>query len=281
MTQQSKRRNRKTGTEEIPRIWLGYGKLLRRLRERAGMTQLQLAERINYSEETVRSVEGARRPAKRAFTMKAEEALGAEGFLEVLQDDVDLAKLPQFFLDFAAIEAEAVSRYEFEVMLVPGLLQTEEYMRAVFATLQPALDDDIIEQHAEARVGRQRLLYRTSSRIEFSFVLWEPVLRCQVGGSEVMKRQLQQLLELGGLPNVEIQVMPLANTTHPGLSGPFVLLETDDHQRMAYFESQDVPHGMTDPRTVSTFGLRYGKLRSQALNIEESAEFIERVLGEL
>jgi transcriptional regulator with XRE-family HTH domain len=256
--QQPKRKARKHLKEDLPRIWLGYGRLLRRFRERAGLSREQFAERVAYSPETIASIEQARRPAKRAFTERAEEILDARGVLETLQEDVDLAKLPQFFIDFATTELEAVSRYAYDSLLVPGLLQTEAYMRAVFAMAHPALDEETTEQRLDARLSRQRLLTRTPF-IEFCFIIWEPALRCVVGDPEVMEEQLRHLVEIAKLHNVEIQVMPLAHPIHPGLNGPFVLLETDEHRHVGYFESQGVPHVITDPHMVSELGVRYGQ----------------------
>lgn len=278
--QRTKRPVRKAGKEERPRIWLGYGRLLRRFREQAGLTREQLAQRVAYSPETIAAIELAKRPAKRAFTESAEQVLDARGVLETLQEDVDLAKLPEFFIDFATTELEAVSRYAYESLLVPGLLQTEAYARAVFTMAHPTLDEETIEQHLDARLSRQRLLTRTP-HIEFSFIIWEPALRCRVGDADTMKDQLSRLMEVASLPNVEVQVMPVAHPLHPGLNGPFVLVETDEHRHVGYFESQGVSHVITDPSTVSTLGVRYGKLRSQALNVGESAEFIERIRGDL
>ncbi len=83
--------------------------------------------------EQVASVEQGRRPAKAAFTRAADRVLEAGGIPEVLQDEVDRAKLPRFFRNFAVIEAKVVSRFSFDPLLVPGLLQTEAYARAVFA----------------------------------------------------------------------------------------------------------------------------------------------------
>ncbi|WP_374112857.1 helix-turn-helix transcriptional regulator [Streptomyces sp. MNU89] len=248
-------------------------------RERSGLTQQQLAEAMGYSVEQVASVEQGRRPAKDTFTEAAERALEAQGTLSVLQDDVDLAKLPSFFVDFALIEAEAVSRFSYDPLLIPGLLQTEEYARAVFTGNCPPLTDDLIEQHVEARLSRQKLLTRTPT-VHVSFIIEERVLRNAVGGTEVMPPQLQRLLEAGAQRNVEIQVMPSGHGFHPGLNGPMVLLETLEHQHIAYLESQGVGTVITDPAKVSSVSMRCGRLRSQALNAEESARLIERLAGE-
>ena len=264
---------------DLPGVWVAYGRLLQHLRLRARLTQQALAEAIGYSLEQVGSVEQGRRAAKSAFTEAAERVLSAGGVLAVLQDDVDRAKLPRFFRNFALIEAEVVSRFSYDPLLVPGLLQTEGYARAVFSGHCPPLNEDVIDQHTEGRLGRQKLLTRVPLA-ELSFIVSEEALRDPVGGAEIMREQWQRLLEVGAMRNVEVQVMPSGTGFHVGLDGPFVVLETDGHTHLGYIESQDVGCVVRDPAEVSAFGMRYGKLRSQALNGAESARFIERLVGE-
>jgi transcriptional regulator with XRE-family HTH domain len=264
---------------DLPGAWSAYGRLLQYLRKRAGLNQQALGEAIGYSLEQVASVEQGRRPAKAAFTAAAERVLEARGVLEVLQDEVDRAKLPRFFRNFALIEAEVVSRFDYEPLLVPGLLQTEAYARAVFAGHCPPLSEEIIDQHAEARLSRQKLLARVPLA-ELSFIISEEALRDPVGSPEVMRAQWQRLLDVAALRNVEVQVMPALRGFHPGKNGPFVVVETHERKHLGYFESQGVGCVVSEPAEVSTFALRYGKLRSQALNVEESARLIERMVGE-
>ncbi|MEU6030088.1 helix-turn-helix transcriptional regulator [Streptomyces tauricus] len=264
---------------DLPGAWSAYGVLLRHLRKRAGLNQQQLGDAIGYSLEQVASVEQGRRPAKVAFTAAADRALEAGGVLEVLQEEVDRAKLPRFFRNFALFEAEAVSRSDYEPLLVPGLLQTEEYARALFAGHCPPLSDEVIDQHTEARLGRQKLLTRVPLA-ELSFIIGEEALRNPVANREVMRGQWRYLLEVRMARNVEVQVMPAEYGFHPGLNGPFVVVETREHQHLGYIESQEVGCVAHDPAVVSAFGLRYGKLRSQALSGVESARLIERLVGE-
>ncbi len=107
-----------------------------------------------------------------------------------------------------------------------------------------------------------------------------PAALALTGSPEVMREQWQRLLEVGALRNVEIQVMPAGRGFHPGKNGPFVVVETHEHKHLGYFESQGVGCVVSEPAEVSAFALRYGKLRSQALNVEESARLIERMVGE-
>ncbi|MFD7288011.1 helix-turn-helix transcriptional regulator [Streptomyces sp. NPDC059863] len=275
----SRQKKQRAQDDDRPGVWVAYGKLVKLWRNKSGLTQQELAEAVGYSCDQLASIEQGRRPAKSAFTDAAEEVLSAGGTLAVLQDDVDLAKLPLFFQDFALIETEAVSRFSFDPLMIPGLLQTEEYARALFSEHCPPLSDETIEQHVEARLSRQKLLTRTPM-VETCFIIGEAALTSTVGDDDVMRAQLQHLLKQGAMRNVEIQIMPSDRSFHPGLSGPMVIVETLEHRRVGYIESQGVGLVVTDAATVSAFGLRYGKLRTQALNVEESADRIKRVAGE-
>ncbi|WP_435837308.1 helix-turn-helix domain-containing protein [Streptomyces aurantiacus] len=266
---------------DLPGAWSAYGVLLQHLRKRAALNQQQLGDAIGYSLEQVASVEQGRRPAKVAFTVAAERVLGAGGVLEVLQGEVDRAKLPRFFRNFALIEAEAVSRFSYDPMLVPGLLQTEAYARALLAAHYPPLEEEVIEHHLSARLARQSLLTRKNPCVVFSFVLEEGSLRRLVGGRDVMKEQLARLRDCTRMRNVEIQVMPTQRAAHSGVNGQMVLLETREHQQLVAIEAQGIMNIRSDRNEVSQFWLQYGMLRSQALNTEESAKFIERMAGEL
>lgn len=246
---------------ELPGVWVAYGTLLQHLRKRAGLNQQALGEAIGHSLEQVVSVEQGRRAAKETFTVAAERVLAADGVLEVL------------------IESEVLSRFSYDPLLVPGLLQTEAYARAVFAGHCPPFSEEIVDQHTEARLGRQKLLTR-DPMAELSFIIGEEALRNLVGGVEVVRGQWQQLLEVSTLRDVEVQVMSTGGGFHAGLDGPFVLVETSDLRRLGYIEAQEIGCIVSDPTDVSGFGLRYGKLRSQSRNAQESARLIEQLVGE-
>ncbi|MFE4539599.1 Scr1 family TA system antitoxin-like transcriptional regulator [Streptomyces scopuliridis] len=274
----SRQKKQRTKDDDRPGIWVGYGKLVKLHRDRVGLSQQELAEAVGYSCDQVASIEQGRRPAKSAFTDAAEVVLSAGGTLAVLQDDVDLAKLPAFFQDFALIETEAVSRFSSDPLLIPGLLQTEEYARALFSEHCPPLSDEMIEQHVEARLSRQKLLTRTPM-VETCFIIGEQALTSMAGNADVVRAQLEHLLKQGAMRNVEIQIMPSDGGFHLGLNGPVVIMETLEHRQVGYIESQGVGLVVTDAAKVSGFALRHGRLRSQALNVEESTCLIKHMAG--
>jgi uncharacterized protein DUF5753 len=118
----------------------------------------------------------------------------------------------------------------YESLLVPGLLQTEAYARAVFRSRVAVYDEDEIEQLVMARIERREILHREVPP-STCFVIWEAALRDQLGGSDVYAEQLRHLREYAGMPGIAVQVLPLGRTSHAGLNGPFILLETPEYTR--------------------------------------------------
>ena len=128
---------------------------------------------------------------------------------------------------------------------------------------------------------RQDLIGRRQPPIVFVFIIEENALHRRVGGDEVMKAQLQWLLKCAQLRNVEVQIMPTSRAAHSGLNGAMVLLEDLDRRQFVYIEAQDIGTVVSARDQVSEFWMRYGMLRSQALDTEESVRLVERVAGDL
>ncbi|MGW3564993.1 helix-turn-helix domain-containing protein [Streptomyces sp. NPDC000941] len=256
------------------------GRQVKLFRERAGLTQAQLGEAIGYSEEQVSSVEQGRRVPQPEFLDAADDVLNAFGVLRAAKEEVAKARLPAFFRGAARLEAQATEFHAYENQVVNGLLQTEDYARAMFTLVRPLLDEETIEQRVSARMARQELLSRWPAPM-MSFVTEEAVLQRPYGGTEVLRGQLEHLLHIGQLRNVELQVMPTGSEDNAGMDGPFALLEPKGRQMMAYVEVQGVGRLLTDRKAVREIQQRYGIIRSQALRPRESLEFIKKLRGEL
>ncbi|GAA2457479.1 helix-turn-helix transcriptional regulator [Streptomyces macrosporus] len=267
-------------------LFRALGKQIKLLRERAGLNQAELGDRIGYGVELVSSVERARRVPQPEFLEAADRALDAGGMLKVAIDDVVKAKAkvrvrhPAWFRDFARLESEAVEICDYSNQIVPGILQTEEYARAIFSMRQPLLDEDTVERRTADRLARQEIFDRWPAPI-VSFVLEEVVLRRPIGGRDVLVGQLKQLLRIGRMRNVELQVMPTDREEHPSTGGAFILLTPKDKPQVAYTEVQGHSRLITDPEEVRVMASRYGILRGQALTPRESLVLIEKLLGEL
>ncbi|MEU6342245.1 helix-turn-helix transcriptional regulator [Streptomyces sp. NPDC046977] len=259
-----------------PMAWRYCGNQVKLWREQAGVTRERLADEAGYGVETVRSMElGRRRPMLRLLQV-ADHLCGAGGKLLAAQEFLKPERFPERTREFMQAESEAIALYGYEPLLIPGLLQTEAYARALIGNSCPPLDDETIEERVTARIARQERLWRKPT-VLFGFVIYEAALHSRVGGAAVMRSQLRHLVDVGSLRNVAVQVLPADRAPCPALGGSLVLLETGDHERYAYVEGQETSALYSDPARVSTLTQRHGIIRMQALGVEESAQFIGRV----
>ncbi|PKW11147.1 Helix-turn-helix domain-containing protein [Streptomyces sp. 1222.5] len=259
-----------------------FGAVVQALREHAGLSRVEFAELVRFSKHTVESVELGRRMPDESFVERAEEVLGNTGALRrsarfLTRGEAGLAA---WFRQWARLERVAVSLASYECRLVPGMLQSEGYARAVFDNGIPLLSDDQLEAQVAARLERQRVLYERT-HVPFSFIVEEHVFRRRLGGSEVLRGVLDHVLKLGTLRNVTLQIMPMDTEFHGCLDGPVWLLETPKGQRFAYSEGQQNGRLISDVKEVSLLCQRYDTLRSQALNPQDSRGLLERLRGEL
>ncbi|MEU4684340.1 helix-turn-helix domain-containing protein [Streptomyces xinghaiensis] len=267
-------------------LFRALGKQIKLLRERAGLTQKELGQRLRFGEDLISSVERGRRVPQPELLEAADQALGAGGLLKGVTDDVVKAKSrarvrhPSWFRDYARIEAEAVEVNFFSTLTVPGLLQTEDYARLIFSAYQPLLSEETIERRVAARLARQEVLTRWPAPL-VTAVIEESVLRRRLGGTEVLRGQLSHLLTLGRLRSTTLQVLPMASREHGGLEGPFILLTPKGRQQVGYVEAQGVNRLITEPDQVRILAARYGSIRGQALTPQESLALVEKLLGEL
>ncbi|WP_129305437.1 helix-turn-helix transcriptional regulator [Streptomyces sp. L2] len=259
-----------------------FGAVVQALREHAGLSREELGAWVRYSKHTVESVELGRRMPDKAFVERAEEPLGNTGALRKASRHLTRgeAGFAAWFRRWAALEREAVSLCTYECRLVPGLLQSRAYARAVFEGTVPPRTDDELEAQLTARMERQTMM-RERPTVPFSFIVEEHVFRRRFGDAEAMRGLYDHVLELTAPRNVTFQVVPLEAGLHPCLDGPVRILETPSGQRLGYSEGQKNGRLISDPKEVSVICQRYETLRSQALSPTESRALLERLRGEL
>ncbi|MBM9507829.1 helix-turn-helix domain-containing protein [Actinacidiphila acididurans] len=258
-----------------------FGAVVQALREFHGMSREELGLHVRLSKHTIASIEYGRRMPDVGFAERADAVLGGTGALPKAVGY--LARQPglaAWFRQWARLEAHAITLYTYDCRVVPGLLQTEAYARALFEERLPPLSDEEIESQWEARAERQRLLYNRPNTA-FSFVLDEPLLRRQTGGAGVTRELIDHVLDLSQRRNIEIQVLPQNTGVHPGLDGPIVLLETPDNRWFAYNEGQESGQLISALKVVNILQMRYAKLRSQSLSSEDSVRLLKQLRGEL
>lgn len=256
-----------------------FGAVVKAFRKRARLTQEEFAPRVRYSVPTVASIEQGRRFPTLEFVERAEEVLDAFGALRGAARH--LARQPglaRWFRQWAKLEAEALSLYTYECRLIPGLLQTEAYARKLFVNRLPPLRDDQIDSRLLARQERQALL-RDRPNTSYSFILEEHLFHRGTGGPEATRELIDNTLALAELRNIEIQIMPLVCADHAGMDGSMHLLETPDNRWLAYCEGQESGQLITDPKVVSMLQMRYARMRSQALSLEDSLSLLRQMRG--
>lgn len=258
-----------------------FGAALKMFRERALLTQEQLAERLDYSHASVASVEQGRRMPSAHFVERAEETLESFGVLRAVARHVGRQRgLAAWFRQWAQLEETAVGLCTYECRVVPGLLQTEAYTRAVMLNVPPPPTGEQLEQRIAARRARQELL-RREPPIALNFIVEESVLLRHTGTEEVTRELLGHLLACAELWNVELQIMPLRQPYHAGTDGAMQLLETPEHQWLGYSEGQQTGQLVSGAADVSLMQMRYARMRSQALSPADSAEVLTRTRGAL
>ncbi|MFE0205763.1 helix-turn-helix domain-containing protein [Streptomyces sp. NPDC058985] len=255
-----------------------FGQTMKTLRLREGLDRGEFGSRIGYSASTVASFEQGRRIPSPRTIERADEVLGAGGLLCLWKEEVERAQYPVFFQGMATLEKEAVELLAYDTHVINGLLQTEEYMRAVLAMRCPPLDEETIEQRVAARLARQDIFSRQPLPL-LNFVLEEATLRHPWGGRAVHRGQLEHLMLTGERRNVGIQVMPLAHEENAGVDGAFTVITRKDAKKFVYTEAQGASALQTEPEETVLAAARYGIIRSQALSPRESLEFIEGLLG--
>ncbi|WP_435243325.1 helix-turn-helix domain-containing protein [Streptomyces cucumeris] len=257
-----------------------FAAVLRLLRERACLTQDELGALMSYTGSAVSAVETCAKPPTDEFIDAAEKALDAGGLLRSAITYLRLERYPAHFQGFVQLEQAALSLSSYCTQLIHGLLQTQEYARAVLDSAFPPLEGEEIEQLVEARIERKSLFDRKPMAV-LNVVMEEGALRRRMGGREVMRDQYAHLIECASRPNVVMQVMPNSRAGHAGLQGPMTMIETADDTSVAYLEGHGKSILMSKPDEVGVLSRRYAMIRSQALGPEESVGFIRELMGQL
>jgi transcriptional regulator with XRE-family HTH domain len=190
---------------------------------------------------------------------------------------------PTGLLQLIGYESAAVIGRNFEPLLVPGLLQTEEYARAVIRGLEERLSIERVDALIEIRMRRQELLDRTDPPLLF-FILDEAVIRRMVGGNAIMRRQVRRLIETADRPNVTIEVVPFSAGIHPGVKGSFVILEFPDagDDDVLYLESARGDLISRDvPEEVLSYREAFEQLRIISLGPRDSITYLGKVADEM
>ena len=258
-----------------------FGAELRFARLAAGLSQEQLGRRLGFSGDLVGKIETGERKPKPELVAACDEAFPAANGL--FGRIYDLARrssgVPAWFQEWYEAEREAVSVSWWEPMLVPGLVQTADYARALFQAWRSADTDDELDQLIDARMARQLILDRPKPPMLW-IVIDEAVLHRCIGSPEITRDQLLRLADLAQRPKVTIQVLPAEVGAHVGLLGAFAIATFDHGPAIVYLESPDQGQTTDKHATVTVVSLTFDTLRAEALPRGASRNMILKVAKE-
>jgi transcriptional regulator with XRE-family HTH domain len=266
------------------------GQELRKLREAAGTTIDQVAERLSCSASKISRIETGQsgvssREVRDILAAYQVEGDQAEALVEMAREAKQRGwwQLYGTVLTsaYVGLEAAAAELRSFEPLVIPGLLQTEEYARAMVLAGWPHWSTEEVEQRIRVRIKRQSLVYQDDP-LQLSVVLDEAALRRPVGGVEVMRRQLDKLVTAADLPNITIQVLPLAAGAHGGMDGAFTILlfEEQANQNLVFAANGAGGLFLEKDDEIDRYASIFTGLQSDALSPSKSIEMIAALAKE-
>ncbi len=266
-----------------------FGAELKRLRERADMTQSDVAEQTIYALSTVSAYETGTRIPSADFAKRADKLFGTEGQTE--DDEGDLTRLQHlveqvsvrpWFRDRVEVERKATEIREYDSYQIPGLLQTEDYARAVISAGRPRMSEEEIERAVAVRMTRQQILERSidlPADQDNTPGLWtiidEAALHRVVGSPDIMRTQREHLLEMAQRPNITIQVIPNSEGVTCAYGRAFTILASNNGSSVVYLEDLINAHYVRNRDEVAQFTLKFDHLRASAFTDDKSLQLIK------
>ncbi|MDT0267705.1 helix-turn-helix transcriptional regulator [Streptomyces sp. DSM 44915] len=252
---------------------------VRGARERAGLSQRQFAVGTGFSQSYISKVEhGALIPSE-DFARKCDLVLGTSGLFERLRARLVERGHPSWFAPFAKMEREAEEVLDYSLWTLPGLLQTEEYARALFRAGHPEATEDWIEKRVENRVSRRGVLTGDDPP-PFWAIIHESVLLPHIGGARAMRAQLEHLLEAASRPRVTVQVLALTAGAPPATE-PFIHLQLPRQRSVVYTDTALGGQLSTSDDQVRFCRTAFERLRAEALSPTMSTRLIRKIAKEL
>ncbi|MGY5046925.1 helix-turn-helix domain-containing protein [Streptomyces sp. 900105755] len=255
-----------------PRALLGAE--LRHAREQKGLSQAELGQRVFVSGSFIGQLEAGTRRMQPEYAQLLDEVLETGGFFTRNCRAAAKSKYEQPFEEVAEAEALATAIRQYAPLLIPGLLQTRPYARAVDRVWAPMAPEETIEEWTEGRMERARLLDDPTRPVLWA-VLDEAALHRRVGGPTVMAEALRHVADLAHRNRIIVQVLPFSAGGHAAMQGALKLMEFTDAPPLAYCEGVRSGRMDDDPATVTQLRFVFDLLVASALSQEQSLALVE------
>ncbi len=251
-----------------------FGEELRAWRKRSDMNQFDVARKLIISDSLEGAIERATRLPQRRVAEASDALFGTPGTFVRLWKLVMQRSFPLRYGPYAELEADATRIHVWETRLIPGLLQTEDYARAVISAGMLREDSDVIGEDVSKRMARQEIFTKENPPLVW-FVIDESLLYRSYGGMDVMREQIQKLITMARHPGVVIQVMPFNVTDHPGGDGPLIIFEFNDSQPIGYAEGRGSGRLIETSAYVEEAIACYDLIRAAALSRGATLELLK------
>ncbi|PWI16220.1 transcriptional regulator [Streptomyces sp. Act143] len=268
------------------------GQELRRLRELKGMTAEEVAERLLVSQSKISRLENGRRSISQrdvrdlCGVYEVEDHRIVDSLMQMAKDSRQQGWWHSFgdipYSVYIGLETDAASLRVYDPQVVPGLLQTRTYAESLISGALPEATPGDIDKRVQVRLRRQERISAADNPLRLWAVLDEATLRREVGNRQVMIEQLEHLIEMSQLPHVTVQLIPFTMGAHPGVSGQYAILEFPDaaDSSVVYIEGVTSDLYLEKAQDVQKYSVMYEHLRAQALNADQSRDFISKVAKE-
>jgi transcriptional regulator with XRE-family HTH domain len=261
---------------------------LKQLRKEAGLNTVESARQLGVSTSMISRIESGHRSVRRDDLV---------GLLVVYRVDKKLRKamldlhekaqepglidrgelhVHEDLANWIGFEEDAIEIRNYEPLLIPGLLQTSDYARAIMERGVVPRTKEEIDERVAARIARQVLL-RGRDPLRLRLILHQAALHQQVGGAEVMRDQLNSLYESAHRPNISIRVVPADVGAHSGMDGPFVIMDYVDLPSLVHLENKVSSLYLEEKRDIDAYRLAYNGLSAVAFPPDRSADLIWRI----
>lgn len=265
------------------------GQELRRLREMKGMTAEEVADRLLVSQSKISRLENGRRSISQrdvrdlCGVYEVEDHRIVDSLMQMAKDSRQQGWWHAFgdipYSVYIGLETDAASLRVYEPQVVPGLLQTRPYAEALITGALPESGTNDIEKRVSVRLRRQERIRDADHPLRLWVVIDEAALRRQVGDKQLMREQLEHLVELSHQPHVTVQVLPFEMGAHPGINGQYAILEFPDasDSSVVYIEGVTSDLYLEKANDVQKYSVMYEHLRAQALNVDQTRQFIAEI----
>ncbi|MEV5282194.1 helix-turn-helix transcriptional regulator [Streptomyces sp. NPDC051994] len=268
------------------------GQELRRLRELKGMTAEEVAERLLVSQSKISRLENGRRSISQrdvrdlCGVYEVDDHRIVDSLMQMAKDSRQQGWWHAFgdipYSVYIGLETDAASLRVYDPQVVPGLLQTRQYAESLIAGALPETAPTDVEKRVSVRVRRQERVRAQDNPLRLWVVIDEAALRRVIGDRQLMIEQLEHLIQQSQLPHVTVQVLPFSMGAHPGINGQYAILEFPDasDSSVVYIEGVTSDLYLEKANDVQKYSVMYEHLRAQALNVDQTREFITEIAKE-